>query len=303
MRPEAFAIAGAAAFATGISRALVTPLLFFEMTGQINQPFSVFVAVITSYLVGNKFSLSMYDTLGVIGSTFSLRQFKRTKSITGESSTSALACPVFLSARKTDVTPLPRTCRNLDIQRALNSCADQNFPVVDSLDTMQLIASAPRWALEALVIQRMQTALLASLGAEDKPVADAGAGAAGNGADADVAVSSADSGPDFAGLADADIETSVENPSSSDIQLSRVQLMRLRMRRQLAAQLACTAQRRVFLMEQADLLDAEVGVGAFVNKYPPTVNAGKSSSGCVCACAYVCLCVCVYVRACVLELG
>jgi chloride channel 2 len=61
VRPEAFAIAGAAAFATGISRALVTPLLFFEMTGQINQPFSVFVAVITSYLVGDKLSLSMYD--------------------------------------------------------------------------------------------------------------------------------------------------------------------------------------------------------------------------------------------------
>jgi hypothetical protein len=145
--------------ATGISRALVTPLLFFEMTGQINQPFSVFVAVITSYLVGNKFSLSMYDTLGVVGSTFSLRQFKRTKSITGESSTAALSCPVFIGARKTDVTPLPRTCRNIDIQRALNSCADQNFPIVDSLDSMQLIASAPRWALEALVIQRMQTAL------------------------------------------------------------------------------------------------------------------------------------------------
>ena len=285
MRPEAFAIAGAAAFATGISRALVTPLLFFEMTGQINQPFSVFVAVITSYLVGNKFSLSMYDTLGVIGSTFSLRQFKRTKSITGESSTAALFCPVFIGARKTDVTPLPRTCKNIDIQRALNTCADQNFPIVDSLDSMQLIASAPRWALEALVIQRMQTALRSGLAADGNPAATA--------ADATAAAASssaADSGPDFAGLAEADIETSVENPSSSDIQLSRVQLMRLRMRRQLAGQLACTAQRRVFLMEHADLLDAEVGVGAFVNKYPPTVNAGERRLAYACACACACAC-------------
>ena len=205
----------------------MTPLLFFEMTGQINQPFSVFVAVITSYLVGNKFSLSMYDTLGVIGSTFSLRQFKRSKSITGESSTAALSCPVFIGARKTDVTPLPRTCRNIDIQRALNSCADQNFPIVDSLDSMQLIASAPRWALEALVIQRMQTALRSGLAADGNPAAAAAAAAAdvtAAAAGAAASSSAADSGPDFAGLTDADIETSVENPSSADIQLSRVQL-------------------------------------------------------------------------------
>ena len=111
VRPEAFAIAGAAAFATGISRALVTPLLFFEMTGQINQPFSVFIAVITSYLVSDKLSLSMYDTLGVIGSTFSLRQFKRSDSLSGQSSTAALNCPVFIGARHTDVTALPQCCK------------------------------------------------------------------------------------------------------------------------------------------------------------------------------------------------
>ena len=111
VRPEAFAIAGAAAFATGMSRALVTPLLFFEMTGQINQPFSVFVAVITAYLVGDKLSLSMYDTLGVIGSTFSLRQFKRADAMSGQSSTSALSCPVYIAARNTEVVALSRSCR------------------------------------------------------------------------------------------------------------------------------------------------------------------------------------------------
>jgi hypothetical protein len=51
--------------------------------------------------------------------------------------------------------------------------------------------------------------------------------------------------------------------------------MRLRMRRQLAAQLACTAQDRAFLSEELDLLDLQVGVEAFVNKYPPTINAGE----------------------------
>jgi H+/Cl- antiporter ClcA len=111
VRPEAFAIAGAAAFATGMSRALVTPLLFFEMTGQINQPFSVFVAVITAYLVADKLSLSMYDTLGVIGSTFSMRQFKRADAISGQSSTTALSCPVYIGARHTDVIALSRSCR------------------------------------------------------------------------------------------------------------------------------------------------------------------------------------------------
>jgi hypothetical protein len=85
--------------------------LFFEMTGQINQPFSVFIAVITSYLVSDKLSLSMYDTLGVIGSTFSLRQFKRSDSLSGQSSTAALSCPVFIGARHTDVTALPQCCK------------------------------------------------------------------------------------------------------------------------------------------------------------------------------------------------
>ena len=64
----------------------------------------------------------------------------------------------------------------------------------------------------------------------------------------------------------------------ADVQMSRVQLMRLRMRRQLDAQLACTAQKRVYLMEEVDLMDVEFGVGAFVNKYPPTINAGQNDS-------------------------
>ena len=90
---------------------LVTPLLFFEMTGQINQPFSVFIAVITSYLVSDKLSLSMYDTLGVIGSTFSVKQFKRSSAILGQSSTAPLSCPVFIGARNTDVIALSRSCK------------------------------------------------------------------------------------------------------------------------------------------------------------------------------------------------
>ena len=89
------------------------------------------------------------------------------------------------------------------------------------------------------------------------------------------AAPSAASAPDFSGLADADVEASVDVAAEADVQLTRVQLMRLRMRRQLAAQLACTAQYRAFLSEAVDLLDLQVGVGAFVNKYPPTINAGE----------------------------
>jgi hypothetical protein len=83
---------------------------------------------------------------------------------------------------------------------------------------------------------------------------------------------------DFEGLADAETEAAVETPMGADVQLSptRVQTMRLRMRRQLDAQLACTSQKRLFLSEEVDLMDVELGVGAFVNKYPPTINAGES---------------------------
>ncbi len=116
------------------------------------------------------------------------------------------------------------------------------------------------WALEAVVIHRMQAAVHADT--DDTTAAPADAAAA------------AGSGPDFAGLSDAEHEASVEVPMDADVQLSRVQLMRLRMRRQLAAQLACSARNRVFLEEELDLLDVECGVGAFVNKFPPTINAG-----------------------------
>ena len=79
----------------------------------------------------------------------------------------------------------------------------------------------------------------------------------------------------------------------ADVQLSRVQIMRLRMRRQLDAQLACTSQKRLFLSEEVDLMDVEFGVGAFVNKYPPTINAGQSDGAH--ALVHVRVCVLVHV--------
>jgi hypothetical protein len=123
------------------------------------------------------------------------------------------------------------------------------------------------------MIHRMQTTLLhAGLdGSEAHNSASAST------VDAAAVVSSS---PDFAGLADADVEdSSVETPHAADVQLSRVQAMRLRMRRQLDAQLACTAQKRMFLGQEVNLMDAEFGIGAFVNKHPPTINAGERGSG------------------------
>lgn len=88
----------------------------------------------------------------------------------------------------------------------------------------------------------------------------------------------------------------------ADVQLSRVQIMRLRMRRQLDAQLACTSQKRLFLAEEVDLMDVEFGVGAFVNKYPPTINAGQSDGAhaLVHVLVYVLVYALVHVRVCVL---
>ena len=119
------------------------------------------------------------------------------------------------------------------------------------------------------MIHRMQTTLLrAGLG-------DSEAHSSAAAATADAAAA-ASSGPDFAGLADADLEDStVETPHSADVQLSRAQAMRLRMRRQLDEQLACTSQKREFLSQEVNLMDVEFGVGAFVNKHPPTINAGE----------------------------
>ena len=72
--------------------------------------------------------------------------------------------------------------------------------------------------------------------------------------------------------AGACVSTSTASASTAAAQ---VQIMRLLMRRQLDAQLACTSHKRFFLSEEVDLMDVELGVGAFVNKYPPTINAGE----------------------------
>jgi hypothetical protein len=127
-----------------------------------------------------------------------------------------------------------------------------------------------RWALEAVIIQRMQAAVRASQ-QEAAPTAVAG--------------------HDSAALADEEREAAVEAPLDADVQLTRVQQMRVRMRRQLATQLACTQQNRVFLNEELDLTDAQQGVGAFVSKYPPTINAGGGADVvCVCVMCHLMLC-------------
>jgi hypothetical protein len=134
------------------------------------------------------------------------------------------------------------------------------------------------WALEALVILRMQAAVRASLDDENSSRDEAALSPASTTAPSasESAPSAAGSCPDFEGLSDSDIEMPVEMPMGSDVQLSRVQLMRLRMRRQLGSQLASAARQHSFLSEKVDLMDVEAGVGAFANCYPPTINAGRA---------------------------
>ena len=59
----AYAVVGAAAMATGVTRTVSCAVMVFELTGQLNHMLPVLVAVLTAYGVGNIFNRSIYDTM------------------------------------------------------------------------------------------------------------------------------------------------------------------------------------------------------------------------------------------------
>lgn len=61
--PGGYAVVGAAAFTAGVTRALSTAVVIFEVTGQLKHMMPMLCAVLVSVIVANGINRSLYDTL------------------------------------------------------------------------------------------------------------------------------------------------------------------------------------------------------------------------------------------------
>jgi len=61
--PGGYAVVGAAAVASGVTRTFSTAVIVFELTGQLNHMLPVLVSVLLATAVGNLFNESAFDTL------------------------------------------------------------------------------------------------------------------------------------------------------------------------------------------------------------------------------------------------
>lgn len=58
-----YAIIGAAAVAGGVTRTVSVAMIVFELNGQTSHMIPVLIGVLTSYIVANSFSMSIFDVI------------------------------------------------------------------------------------------------------------------------------------------------------------------------------------------------------------------------------------------------
>jgi len=58
-----YAVIGAAAFSSGVTRAISTAVVIFELSGQNHLRLPVAVAVLVAYFIGNRFTKNIYDVI------------------------------------------------------------------------------------------------------------------------------------------------------------------------------------------------------------------------------------------------
>lgn len=61
--PGGYAVVGAAAFASGVTRTFSTSVIVFELTGQLSHMLPVLIGALLGTAIGNRFNMSIYDTM------------------------------------------------------------------------------------------------------------------------------------------------------------------------------------------------------------------------------------------------
>jgi len=142
-QPWEFAIIGAAAFSTGVTRAISTALIVYEISGTPNLRIPLSVAILSAYFVGNRFTKNIYDIIiDTIGSPY-LQDLPR----------AAYAVPasqVMMATQSEEVLSLQSTYRDA---KALLDANDEIevIPVVSSLSSMVLVGAVLRENLRRTV--------------------------------------------------------------------------------------------------------------------------------------------------------
>ena len=134
-----YAVVGAAALASGVTRTISTAVIVFELTGQLHHMLPILVAVMLSMGVGQILNHSFYDHyLLQKGLPFiSLPQFS---ALVSQRKTAAQ-----IATQRGGVPPfLTLTSTHLDASRALDATDGFSVPLVDTAESMTLIGAVQR---------------------------------------------------------------------------------------------------------------------------------------------------------------
>jgi chloride channel 2 len=135
-QPWEFAIIGAAAFSTGVTRAISTALIVYELSGEPNLRLPLSIAILCSYFIGNRFTNGIYDVIIDSSSAPYLQQLP----------VELYAVPVSKIMEPTRVAQLlTMNSTYRDVKHILSRNPDvEVFPVVSSTLSMNLVGAILR---------------------------------------------------------------------------------------------------------------------------------------------------------------
>jgi chloride channel 2 len=140
--PGAYAVVGAAAFASGVTRTLSTSVIIFEVTGQINLLIPALIATVVATAFGNFFNPSVYDTIlhmrGLPLLT-DVRWMRKTRMYAVE----------LMKEEELHMITLDSTVS--DITRLIQVCSHNSYPVVFSMENPILVGSVLRKDLDRMI--------------------------------------------------------------------------------------------------------------------------------------------------------
>lgn len=140
VKPGAYAVAGAAAFASGCTRTIASAVIVFEVTGQLEYLLPVLISVLLSYTVSKAFSVSVYDLTLRIGA-FPYVPFAEIQTCR----------KIAEDVMKTEIHFLSSHSTYKDLQSALDESDLNHIPVVKSTEDRSLVGSISRRALETFI--------------------------------------------------------------------------------------------------------------------------------------------------------
>eukprot|EP00624_Nannochloropsis_granulata_P007809 evm.model.NODE_9626_length_8490_cov_36.178444.2 len=149
LEPWEFAVIGAAAFSSGVTRAVSTAVIVFELSGQNHLRLPISVALLLAYFVANRFTKNVYDELLDTNGTPSLPE---------------LPAELYMVTAAQVMRPIAQlpyltlSSSFADAERLLLKCGGTEWlvPVVDSEESMHLqgavLAEDLKIALQALYL-------------------------------------------------------------------------------------------------------------------------------------------------------